>query len=70
MRSFCMIILHIFLDYILQMTLSEDEHPVQTFLFNAPDKPFDETVQVGRHRQGFNGFDSRAFKNLSERFCE
>ena len=60
------IVLHIFMDDIAQVTVSKDEHSIQTFTFDASYKSFNDTIQMRSHRQGADGFDTRVFKNPSE----
>jgi hypothetical protein len=46
MRPLGMIMFHVFINYISKVRLTEDEHFIKTFGFNAPDKSFYKWIYV------------------------
>ena len=61
-----MIVFDIFINEIFQMSLSKDEHSIQAFTFDAPDKSLNDTVQMRGHGKGSYRFHSRIPQDAPE----
>ena len=59
MRPMAVVVLDVFVDDGFEMSTAEDEHPIQTFTSDGPDKPFSKGICTGCPDRGVD--DPNAF---------